>query len=48
MTIYDYQTIGGKNVIINYVDSLPKSKQLEIYEIREAIEEYGFVENICW
>ena len=42
MTIYDYMTSGGKNVITEYIDALPKTERLEIYSIRDEIEEAGF------
>ena len=41
MTIYDYKTAGGKNVITDYIDGLPKAEQAEIYSIRDEIEESG-------
>ena len=41
MTIYDYKTAGGKNVITDYIDGLPKVEQAEIYSIRDEIEETG-------
>lgn len=42
MTIFDYMTSGGKNVITEYIDALPKAERLEIYSIRDEIEESGF------
>lgn len=41
MTIYDYKTAGGKNVITEYIDGLPKAERLELYDIRNEIEESG-------
>ncbi len=41
MEIYDYQTSGGKNVIVDYIDGLSKAEQLEIYDIRDEIRESG-------
>lgn len=41
MTIYDYKTAGGKNVITDYIDNLPKAERLEIYDIRDEIEQSG-------
>ena len=29
MTIYDYKTAGGKNVITEYIDGLSKAERLE-------------------
>lgn len=41
MDIYDYSTLGGKNVILDYVEHLSKKEQLEIYDIREEIRKSG-------
>ncbi len=41
MDIYDYCTNGGKNLILEYIDALPKSQRLELYSIREEIREHG-------
>ena len=41
MIIYDYITSGGKNVITEYIDCLPKAERLELYCIRDEIEESG-------
>ena len=41
MNIYDYQTLGGKNVILDYIDNLPKPERLEIYDIRNEIRRSG-------
>lgn len=41
MDIYDYMTSGGKNIIIEYIDSLPQKERLEIYDIRNEIRENG-------
>lgn len=41
MTIYDYTTTGGKNIITQYIDALPKVERLELYDIRNEIEESG-------
>ncbi len=35
MEIYDYTTAGGKNLIIEYIDNLPKQEKLELYDIRK-------------
>ncbi|MBO4374294.1 MAG: type II toxin-antitoxin system RelE/ParE family toxin [Lachnospiraceae bacterium] len=41
MEIYDYETAGGKNLIIDYIESLSKPEKLELYDIRREIREYG-------
>ena len=41
MEIYDYVTLGGKNLITDYIDSLPASERLELYDIRNEIRESG-------
>jgi len=41
MEIYDYTTAGGKNLIIEYIDNLPKQEKLELYDIRKEIRESG-------
>nr|WP_297765434.1 type II toxin-antitoxin system RelE/ParE family toxin [uncultured Butyrivibrio sp.] len=41
MEIFDYATLGGKNLIIDYIDSLPASERLELYDIRNEIRESG-------
>ena len=41
MEIYDYTTSGGKNLITYYIDGLPESERLEIYDIRDEIRETG-------
>lgn len=41
MEIYDYETSGGKNIIREYIDCLPRKEQLEIYDIREEIRSSG-------
>ncbi|SCY69606.1 type II toxin-antitoxin system RelE/ParE family toxin [Butyrivibrio sp. INlla14] len=41
MEIFDYVTLGGKNLIIDYIDSLPASERLELYDIRNEIRESG-------
>lgn len=41
MEIYDYLTSGGKNVILDYIDDLPKDERLEIYDIRDEIRQNG-------
>lgn len=41
MEIYDYATSGGKNLITEYIDSLPKNERLAIYDVRDKIREYG-------
>ena len=41
MEIIDYTTIGGKNVILEYLDGLPKKERAEGYRIRLALETDG-------
>ncbi len=41
MDIFDYQSAGGKNVIISYIEKLPQQEQLEIYDIRAEIRKSG-------
>ncbi len=41
MEIYDYQTSGGKNLIIEYIDELPDKEKLELYDIRSEIRKTG-------
>ncbi len=41
MEIYDYTTSGGKNIITDYIDNLPKSERLRIYDIRNEIRHSG-------
>ena len=41
MEIYDYQTAGGKNLILSYISELSSQEQLEIYDIREEIRRNG-------
>lgn len=42
MDIYDYSTSGGKNLITDYIDSLPKNERLAIYDIRKEIRKNGY------
>jgi len=41
MNIIDYCTNGGKNLIVEYIDSLEASEKLSIYDIREKIRQQG-------
>ncbi|MDX9888146.1 MAG: type II toxin-antitoxin system RelE/ParE family toxin [Anaerovoracaceae bacterium] len=41
MKIYFYTTSGGKNLIKEYLDGLPKSERAEGYYILETIEQNG-------
>ena len=41
MIIYDYHTIGGTNVVKEYIDRLETGEKLRIYEIREEIWRSG-------
>jgi len=43
LDIYDYHTAGGKNLITEYIDSLPPAERLEIYDVRKAINESGLI-----
>ena len=53
MNIYDYTTSGGKNLIIDYIESLPIPVKTEILVIRQLISNKGieadsvFFLNIC-
>jgi len=37
MTIIDYATAGGKNLIMDYLQSLPQKEKAEGYRIRQLI-----------
>jgi len=41
MKIHDYHTLGGKNLIKEYLHDLPREEQLEGYWIRHNITLYG-------
>ena len=41
MKIYDYTTVGGKNVIMKYILELPDELQSIVFQIREDITEFG-------
>ena len=41
MDILDYRTSGGKNVIFEYIDSLPKKERAEGIRIRHTIRRKG-------
>lgn len=41
MTIYDYVTSGGKNIIEEYINMLPLRERLQILDIRSEIERTG-------
>lgn len=43
MDIYDYTTKGGKNVILNYIDSLPNDIKVIAYNIRKVISRDGMI-----
>jgi len=43
LRIFDYETSGGKNLILGFLDKLPKNEKLVGYRIRDKIEEYGIV-----
>lgn len=41
MTIYDYVTSGGKNVIQEYIDQLSPKEQLQVLDTRSEIVKSG-------
>ena len=41
MEIYDYKTSGGKNLIMDYIESLSKPEKLELLDIRAEIRKSG-------
>ena len=41
MTIFDYRTVGGKNVIFEYINNLPKKERAEGIRIRHSIRSKG-------
>ena len=41
MTIYDYTTVGGKNLIMSYIDKLSSEEQTFILEARKLIYSKG-------
>ena len=41
MDIYDYTTSGGKNLIREYIDTLPNALKVEILNVRQLIREKG-------
>lgn len=41
MEIYDYTTSGGKNLILDYIESLPDSLKVEILATRQLIHDKG-------
>ena len=41
MIIYDYTTSGGKNVIAEYIETLPAASKAEILAVRQLILEKG-------
>lgn len=41
MKIYDYRTSGGKDVIKEYIDGLPSTDRLAIYDVRAEIRQNG-------
>lgn len=43
MRIFDYVTAGGKNLITEYLDKLPKNEKAAGYRIRGQIEAYGII-----
>jgi len=43
MEILDYKTTGGKNVIFDYINNLPKKERAEGIRIRHTIRNKGLV-----
>lgn len=43
MQIHDYYTAGGKNVIKEYLSSLPENERVVGYGIRHKIVQYGLM-----
>lgn len=41
MNVYTYKTAGGKDLILDYFDSLPKVESVEGYRILETLEAEG-------
>jgi phage-related protein len=41
MNVHTYKTSGGKDLIRNYLDSLPKNESAEGYHIIELLEIHG-------
>ncbi len=41
MKILDYSTSGGKNLILDYIDSLSDQEKLALYDIRDEIRQNG-------
>ena len=43
MKIIDYTTVGGKNLIMAYIDDLTNEEQFEAFRIRRKISEDGVI-----
>ena len=43
MKIVDYKTIGGKNLITDYIDKLPINLKIKVLDIRRSIENEGLI-----
>ena len=41
MNIHDYHTVGGKNLIREYLNNLPKREKAEGYRVRYNIMKFG-------
>lgn len=41
MCIYDYTTSGGKNLIMEHVETLPDALKAEVLDVRQLIREKG-------
>lgn len=48
MNVFTYSTLGGKDLIRDYLDSLPKREAVEGYYIIESLEREGveFLETL--
>jgi hypothetical protein len=40
--IKTYRTSGGKDLIVDYIENLPKNEMLEGFAILKRLEKYGF------
>ncbi len=43
MEIYDYKTAGGKNVITDYIDSLPKAEKQNLEKALNRAKNEGLL-----
>jgi len=42
MGVFTYHTSGGKDIILEYIDNLPKDESALAYAILDQLERYGF------